>query len=236
MSMIQTAMVLAAGRGLRMMPLTATTAKPLLKVGSKTMLDHVLDRVEDAGVETIVVNASYCADQIAAQVAARRNRRIHLSLEIEPLETGGGIKQALPLLGDGAIFALNSDLPWTEQGDAALRRMAKIWDPNRMDVLLLVLPLARANGFTKGDFYLAADGRLQRQGAALSLNHVYIGVQIVKTALYRTIQEKTFSNNIIFDEAERQERLYGLEHAGSCYHVGTPADLAAAQDWFAAQR
>jgi N-acetyl-alpha-D-muramate 1-phosphate uridylyltransferase len=228
-----TAMVLAAGYGKRMLPLTATQPKPLLAVGGRAMLDQVLDRLEAAGIRRAVVNAAYLAEQIEAHCAARYQARpqamdIVVSTESTPLETGGGVKQALPLLGDDPIFIINADLPWQESGVPALARLRCAWDAGRMDMLLLTMPLARARGFGGvGDYALLPDGRLQRH-SGMALEQVFIGVQIAKPALYRVVPEAYFSNLSLFDQAEAAGRLFGCVHQGSCYHVGTPVDLAAA--------
>lgn len=224
-----TAMVLAAGYGKRMLPLTQTTPKPLLQVGGKTMLDHALDRLQEAGVTRAVVNAGYLGDQIAAQVATRQTPAITVSRETIPLETGGGVKQALPWLGDDPIYVLNADLPWQDGAIPALQQLRENWNGIHMDALLLLLPLAQAQGFgSKGDFNLRADGRVQRLGATPPYSHVFIGAFIVKPQLYHTIAATHFSNNVIFDHAEATGRLFGCVHHGTCYHVGTPADLVRA--------
>jgi N-acetyl-alpha-D-muramate 1-phosphate uridylyltransferase len=224
-----TAMVLAAGYGKRMLPLTLSTPKPLLQVGGKTMLDHALDRLREAGVSRAVVNAGYRGDQIAAHVASRENPAITLSRESTPLETGGGIKQALPWLGDDPIYVLNADLPWQDGTTPALQQLRAAWDASRMDALLLLLPLAHAHGFgDRGDFNLYPDGRVQRHDTQPPYSHVFIGAFIVKPQLYHAIDAVNFSNNVIFDRAEAANRLYGCVHGGTCYHVGTPADLARA--------
>ncbi len=219
-----TAMVLAAGYGKRMLPLTATLPKPLLPVGGRTMLDQVLDRLRDDGISQVVVNAGYLGAQIAAHCTTRRDVPIVVSPEPEPLETGGGVKQALPLLGNDAIFVINADLPWQEDGTPALQRLRAAWQPEAMDMLLLVMPLVKAHGFgAAGDFALLPDGRLARAGLA-DKPMVYIGAMIVKPQLYAAVPATIFSNNILFDQAEAAGRLYGCLHHGTCYHVGTPAD------------
>lgn len=219
-----TAMVLAAGYGKRMLPLTATLPKPLLMVGGRTMLDQVLDRLREDGIRQVVVNAGYLGAQIAAHCAQRRDVPIIVSPEPEPLETGGGVKQALPLLGTDAIFVINADLPWQEAGTPALQRLRAAWQPAHMDLLLLVMPLAKAQGFgTAGDFALLPDGRLARAGSA-DKSLVFIGAMIVKPELYAAVPEMVFSNNKLFDQAEAAGRLYGCLHQGTCYHVGTPPD------------
>ena len=223
----QQAMVLAAGYGRRMLPLTLTVPKPLLTVGGRTMLDQALDRLSEAGVRRVVVNCSHLGEQVAALCAARRDMAISLSPEGTPLETGGGVKHALPLLADAPFFVVNADLPWRDKGAPALARLAAQWRPAMMDMLLLVMPLVRAKGFTRGDFALLPDGRLRRAGGG-ALDHVFIGVTVAKPELYRGVTAAAFSNNLLFDQAEAAGRLYGCVHAGSCFHVGTPEDLALA--------
>lgn len=217
-------MVLAAGYGKRMLPLTARVPKPLLTVGGRTMLDRVLDRLQDDGVGRIVVNAGYLGEQIAAHCAQRSDVPIIVSPEPEPLETGGGVKQALPLLGNDPVFVINADLPWEEDGMPALQRLRTAWRPEQTDMLLLVMPLAKAYGFgAQGDFALLPDGRLARNGLT-EKPMVYIGAMIVKPQLYAAVPATIFSNNLLFDQTEAAGRLHGCLHHGTCYHVGTPPD------------
>ena len=219
-------MILAAGEGRRMRPLSLGTPKPLLKVGGRAMLDWALDKVAAAGVKRAVVNAFYLAGQIEAHGAARRDIEIIISREDQLLDTGGGIKHALSHF-DKPFFALNADLPWTEGAVPALRRMADFWDAGKMDVLLLLMTREKARGFVKGDFALAPDGRAHRRDEAVLLQ-VMLAAQIVKPDLYQAVPELVFSNNRVWDAAEAAGRLYGIEHDGGAYHVGTPADLAEA--------
>lgn len=229
-NMPTTAMVLAAGYGTRMRPLTLTTPKPLLEVGGRTMLDQVLDRLAEAGVRRVIVNAAYLGDQIARHVTKRTDLDIVVSREDEPLETGGGIKNALPLLGDAPVFVINADLPWQDGAEPALFRLAKAWDPEKMDVLLLAMPREKVQGFSQsqGDYKLAPDGRLRRLGLSKPLPHVFISARITKPELYKTVEERVFSDLRIFDHVEARDRLFGLVHTGTCFHVGTPEDLAEA--------
>ncbi|HAX92103.1 MAG TPA: mannose-1-phosphate guanylyltransferase [Rhodospirillaceae bacterium] len=221
-----TAMVLAAGFGKRMQPLTLQTPKPLLKVGGKPMLDHALDHLRDVGIKRAVVNTHYLGDQIAVHCAQRTDMEIILSPEEEILETGGGVKKALENFGDNPFFVLSADLPWIDGAVPALQRMAEAWDPAKMDQLLLVAPLSKAHGCgTKGDFMREEDGRLWRKDAPYPRPYVFFAAQIVKPQLYYDIDETVFSNNLVFDLAESRDRLYGLVLDGSCYHVGTPQDL-----------
>jgi N-acetyl-alpha-D-muramate 1-phosphate uridylyltransferase len=225
--MPHTAFVLAAGFGMRMRPLTLEKPKPLLAVGGVTMLDQVLDRLHESGVKKAIVNAHYKAEQIAAHVKKRNHPSIILSQEDVILDTGGGIKHALQHLGDDPVFAINSDLPWRDGAVPALKRMADAFDSEKMDVLLLLMPLEKARGFSgaTGDFFMADDGRLTRMNTPTPRPYVFISAQIVKPQLYTHIDGMVFSNNIIWNAAEKKGRLYGIVHDSSCYHVGTPEDL-----------
>jgi MurNAc alpha-1-phosphate uridylyltransferase len=225
-----TGFVLAAGLGMRMRPLTLETPKPLLKVGGVAMLDIVLGRLAAIGVKRAVVNAHYMADKIEAHVKTCVHPQIILSKENVLLDTGGGIKNALPHLGSEPIYAINSDLPWQDGSVPALQRLANTFDPEIMDVLLLLMPLEKARGFkgAKGDFFMDDDGKLSRKNTNPPRPYVFISAQIIKPGLFTGINETIFSNNLIWDEAEARGRLYGLVHDGSCFHVGTPEDLTEA--------
>jgi N-acetyl-alpha-D-muramate 1-phosphate uridylyltransferase len=238
-----TAMVLAAGLGQRMRPLTLELPKPLLQVGDRTMLDAALDRLAAAGIRRAVVNTHYLAEKIEAHLKTRRGIETIISHEAELLDTGGGIKNALAHFGGKPFFALNADLPWTEGKTPALARMAAAWDPTKMDALLLLMPTEKARGFgargergqraqsetgIRGDFIMNADGKLHRLDAHPPYPYVMLSAQILKPELFETMQENIFSNNLIWDRAENAGRLYGLVHDGACYHVGTPSDLAEA--------
>jgi MurNAc alpha-1-phosphate uridylyltransferase len=226
---IHTAMVLAAGFGVRMRPLTLSTPKPLLEVGGQPMLDSVIDRLVEYGIKRVVVNAHYMADQIAAHVKKRQDCEIILSHEDEILDTGGGIKKALPHLGSDPVFVVNSDLPWQEGKQPALQRLAQSFDTNKMDALLLLADLhsKRTHGFNgaKGDFLQKKDTEIYRAGTEPPRPYVFISVQILKPAMFKDVKETVFSNNQIWDSCEKAGRLHGLVHDGACYHVGTPEDL-----------
>lgn len=229
-----TAMLLAAGLGVRMRPLTNDQPKPMLHVAGKPMLDHVLDKLVVAGVQRAVINLHYLGHVIEEHLKNRRDIEIIFSHEAEVLETGGGIKYALPHLGSDPIFCINTDLVWTDGPDgSALQALASAWNATRMDSLLLLAPLNTAVGFEpdRGDYFLA-DINSHNCGRAYGrLNppprpYVFIGTQIVKPQLYAPIDQQKFSNLVIFDAAETQGRLHGLVHGGGAYHAGTPADLA----------
>lgn len=229
-NMPNTAFVLAAGLGMRMRPLTLETPKPLLKVGGQTMLDQVLDRLVEVGVKRAVVNAHYKSEQIASHIKTRSQPECILSQEDVLLDTGGGIKHALPKLGHDPIFAINSDLPWQDGAVPALKRLADAFNPDTMDALLLLMPLEKARGFkgAKGDFFMAANGQLSRKDTQPPRPYVFISAQIIKPDLFASVPDDIFSTNVIWDAAERQGRLFGLVHDASCFHVGTPEDLAEA--------
>jgi N-acetyl-alpha-D-muramate 1-phosphate uridylyltransferase len=233
---ITTAMVLAAGLGKRMRPVTDSIPKPLVTVGGRALIDHALDRLARAGVETAVVNVHHLADLIQAHVRRRRSPTIIISDERgELLETGGGVKRALPLLGPRPFFVLNSDSLWIEGRKSNLGRMREAWDPERMDILLLVAACAESLGYEgPGDFVMNASGRLNRRGGRETAPFVYAGVAILKPQLFDDTPDGAFSLNRLFDRAILADRLYGLALDGQWLHVGTPEAIAAAEERLAA--
>jgi N-acetyl-alpha-D-muramate 1-phosphate uridylyltransferase len=235
---INTAMVLAAGLGQRMRPVTDTLPKPLVRVGGRALVDHALDRLAEAGIGSAVVNVHYLADLIEAHVRPRRRPTVVLSDERGALlETGGGIRKALPLLGGAPFLLLNSDSLWIEGGTPNLLRLQAAWQPERMDILLLVAEAAKSLGYQgPGDFSLAADGRLQRRGERSSVPFVYAGVAILKPQLFSDTPDGAFSLNLLFDRAIVAGRLYGMPLDGQWLHVGTPDAIAAAEERLAIER
>lgn len=233
---IRRAMVLAAGLGQRMRPITDTLPKPLVRIGGKAMLDHMLDRLAEAGVEEAVVNVHHLAGQVEAHLVDRTRPRITISDErAELLETGGGVRKALPLLGAAPFFHVNSDALWRETGRPAMKAMAAAWDPDRMDMLLLLADRETSLGFDgAGDFVLADDARVSRRGSAASAPHVYAGVAILKPELFADTPEGPFSLNLLFDRAIARGRLFGERLEGRWLHVGTPDAIAPAEAVFAA--
>lgn len=221
-----TAMVLAAGLGTRMRPLTLAKPKPLHEVGGRTMLDLSLDKLKSVGIKRAVVNVCYLADNIVSHLSSRHDMEIIISRETELLDTGGGIKNALKWFGGKPFFALSADLPWTDEGEPSLPLLAKFWDAAKMDAALLLMPTKKARGFSSnGDFMLEESGKAWRKNSAEPRPYVWISTQILKPHLFDEVGEKVFSNNKIFDKAEAQGKLYGMVHKGACYHVGTPQDL-----------
>lgn len=221
--MIKKAFVLAAGKGLRMRPLTDHCPKPLLEVDGRTMLDRALDDLAAAGVEEVVVNTHYLGGQIKAHLEKRKDLKITLAPEAELLDTGGGVKKMLGFFKDEPFFVLNADVVWTNGSQNALARLIAQWDENKMDALLLLCPRAQANDpDLKGDFSMQPDGRLSFAGNDM----VFAGPRIVHPRLFEHAPEGAFSFTDLFKKAEKAGRLFGLVHDGRWFHVGTPAMLA----------
>lgn len=234
----KTAIVLAAGLGKRMLPITATMPKPLVKVAGESLIDFALDRLHEAGMETVVVNVHHFADMLEAHLRTRTIPRIVVSDERDTLlETGGGVKKALPLLGDEPFMTFNSDSLWIEGREPNLKRLVAAWDPERMDILMLVAPLSTSVGYEGcGDFHMAADGRLHRRGSDPSAPFVYAGVAIVKPELVDGTPDGAFSANAFYDKAIAKNRLYGLCMEGQWLHVGEPHTIAEAEKCLAASK
>ncbi|WP_242137203.1 nucleotidyltransferase family protein [Sphingomonas sp. TREG-RG-20F-R18-01] len=223
----RTAMVMAAGLGKRMRPLTATRPKPLVVVNGRALIDHVFDRLRASGVERAVVNVHYLADTLEAHL---RNRVAGIDVVVSDerkqlMETGGGIVQARDLIGDAPFIVVNSDNLWVDGPSDAIRMLAARWDDATMDALLLLVPLARANHHDgQGDFRLAADGRItgRRQPGKLA-PFVYTGVQILSPRVIADWPEGPFSTMLFWERAIAAGRAYGLVHQGLWFDVGTPA-------------
>jgi MurNAc alpha-1-phosphate uridylyltransferase len=231
MQMPRRAMVLAAGLGVRMKPLTDRIPKPLVQVAGKPLIDHVLDRLADAGVERAVVNVHYLADAIERHLAGRRAPAIVVSDERGILlETGGGVVKALPLLGPAPFFLINSDTIWIDSVKPNLARLAEAFDPDRMDALLLLAPTTTSVGYSgRGDYAMATDGRLERRGERDVVPFVYAGTAIFRPELVAGAPEGRFSLTRLFDRAEEAGRLHGLRLEGVWMHVGTPDSIALAE-------
>jgi MurNAc alpha-1-phosphate uridylyltransferase len=224
-------MVFAAGLGKRMRPVTDTMPKPLVKIGGRAMLDHMLDRFAEIGVERAIVNVHYLADQLERHLAQRTKPRIIISDEREKLlDQGGGIKKVLPLIGDEAFFICNTDAIWLEGTRSNLARLAGRWDPDMMDVLLLVAASATSVGVDwPGDFLMDADGRLTRRSDREVAPFVYAGVGIIKPQLFAGVKEDVFRLAPFFFSAAEQGRLFGQRLDGQWLHVGTPAAIEEAE-------
>ncbi|MCD1624312.1 nucleotidyltransferase family protein [Citromicrobium bathyomarinum] len=218
-----TAMVMAAGLGKRMRPLTATMPKPMVRVAGKPLIDHTLDRLADAGVARAVVNVHYLADALEAHVTGRANPKVTISDERDALlETGGGMIKAQGLLPD-PFFCLNSDNIWLDGPRNAFADLSMLWDAERMDALVLVVPHKRAANFDgPGDFHLDAAGKVSRRQPGRIAPFIYTGIQLVSHRLLRDAPEGKFSTNILWNRAIEEGRLFGLPFTGDWFEVGTP--------------
>ena len=223
-------MVLAAGRGLRMRPITKKTPKPMVTLNGKPLIDHVLDRLNDTGVVHAVVNTHHLGEQIERHLQARISPKITFSKEIELLETGGGIKRALDQLGKEPFFSVNADVFWLNGPTDALGRLSNIWDPDKMDALLLLHSTIDAYGYSgKGDFNCEASGQLSRRPELEVAPWLFTGIQILKPEALHSMPDGPFSLNLVFDRLLEAGRLYGIIHDGEWFHVGTPNGLAEAE-------
>jgi MurNAc alpha-1-phosphate uridylyltransferase len=227
----QTAMVLAAGRGERMRPLTDAMPKPLVQVAGRALIDHVLDRLAEAGVARAVVNIHYLGEQIERHLQARRRPQILLSDERGLLlDTGGGVVKALPQLGGAPFFHINADTIWIDGAAPNLARLAEAFDPATMDALLLLAPAVGSIGYAgPGDFAMGADGRLRSRGEGETTPYVYAGAAILAPALLKDAPQGAFSLTELFTRAAIAGRLHGLRLEGLWMHVGTPQAIAAAE-------
>ena len=224
----KTAMVMAAGLGKRMRPLTATRPKPLVEVAGRALLDHVLDRLRVAGVEKVVVNVHYLPGSIEAHLASKADGlEVVISDERDLLlETGGGMVRAAPLIDADPFLVVNSDNLWVDGPADTLKLLASHWDGERMDALLLVVPHARAqNHRGSGDFHMDRAGRLRRREKARVAPFVFTGIQMVSKALLQDAPDGAFSTNILWDRAIEQGRCFGAVHQGLWFDVGTPKSI-----------
>lgn len=216
-----TLMLFAAGFGTRMGNLTTAHPKPLINVANKALIDHALEIVEGAGIETVIANTHYLPERLKAHLAGRN---LTLSHEAEILETGGGLKHALPLLGTDPVFTLNTDAVWT--GQNPLMTLANAWDPNKMDALLLLVSRANAKGYSAaGDFLQADNGTIKR-----GPGDVYTGAQIIKTDGLKNISERKFSLHSLWNQMYGTGRIFGVMHKGGWCDVGTPAGIEIAEN------
>lgn len=226
-----TAMVMAAGMGKRMRPLTASQPKPLVRVAGKALIDHTLDRLVEAGVGKAVVNVHYLADALEAHVLSRAAPKIIISDERDALlETGGGMIKAQPHLLD-PFFCLNSDNIWLDGPRDAFHDLSRRWNPEEMDALLLLVPHARALNFRgKGDFNMDALGRVSRRRSGRIAPFIYTGIQLVSHRLLRDAPEGSFSTNILWNRAIDEGRLFGVSFTGQWFEVGTPQAIAPTEE------
>ena len=227
------AMILAAGRGERMLPLTERIPKPMLVISGSTILDRAIEHLFKTGIKKIVINTSHLASNIEDHITTRNDNRLFLSSEKEPLETGGGVKRALPLLGKEAFYVINGDSVWVDGMKSPLLRLAESWDFEAMDILLMLAPLSSVNHFHGlGDFTMDQLGRLSRRSEKNVAPFSYMGISIVNPAIFVDAPDGAFSLNWAYDRAIKSNRLYGAVHDGLWYHISTPADLELARNRF----
>jgi MurNAc alpha-1-phosphate uridylyltransferase len=223
-------MVLAAGLGTRLRPVTETIPKPLIEIKGRSLLNHAIDRLALVGVERVVVNVHYKAAMIAAQLARRDHPRIEISHERELLDTGGGVACALPLLGD-VFFVVNSDVFWLDGEDRALQRLAAAFDPERMDAILLLQRTVTAVGYEgSGDYLIDPSGCPHRRGEREVAPFLFAGLQLLHRRAFAGIFDHVFSLVRLFDCAEEAGRLSAVVHDGEWFHIGTPQGLSATRE------
>jgi MurNAc alpha-1-phosphate uridylyltransferase len=227
----RSAMVLAAGYGTRMRPLTDDRPKPLVELMGRPLIDRILDRLEGAGVERVVVNVHHFADRLERHLTARRRPAVEVVREEDaPLDTGAGVRNALDRLSGEAFYVLNGDVFWLDGCTPALARLAQLWDPAAMDALLLLNATSDAIGYAgTGDFQMDIGGLVRRRQEFEVAPFAFTGVQILHRRLFDYAPDGPFSLNLLYDQAEASERLYGLRHDGLWFHVGTPDALELAE-------
>ncbi len=237
--MMPACMVMAAGLGLRMRSFS-DLPKPLVPIAGKPLIDHTLDWLAASGVQDAVVNTHYRADILEAHLSRRAKPKIHISHESELLETGGGIVKALPMLGQGTFFSVNSDTICLDGKRPALQRLAEAWDDTNMEAVLLLHPVEKAVGYQgKGDFFADADGIITRRGDRSSAPYVFCGVQMLHARLFTDVPGGPFSLNLLYDRAmqdSKAPRIRGIVHDGDWLHVGDPEGVRLADAFFANYR
>jgi len=230
------AMVLAAGLGVRMRPITDSVPKPLIEVGGRTLLDRAIDRLVEAGIGDVVVNVHHLASMFERHLKSRTEPRIHLSPEETRMETGGGVVKALPMLGDEPFVVVNGDVMWLDGPRPTVEAMAEAWNGDHMDGLLLLHPTVEAFGYDgRGDFIMDPDGRLRRRPERWVAPHLFAGIQILHPRFFEEAPEGSFSLNVLYDRAMEAGRLFGSLHDGKWFHIGTPDGLAVAESYLRAQ-
>jgi MurNAc alpha-1-phosphate uridylyltransferase len=227
---IKKAMVLAAGYGTRLKPLTDRLPKPLVPVAGKPMIQYALDKLQTYGIEEVVINVSHLKEQLTTWLAGCKNLTIKLSEEDEPLETGGGLKKALPLLGDEPVFTINSDIIWTDEGESALDRLTRHWDNAKMDVLLLAQSKARAMGYDKGEDHLFVKRENTFEWNTAEAPYIIAGIGIIHPRILLNALAGKFSIKILWHQALAQNRLFCLPHHGRWFQTGTLENIKKAEE------
>ena len=228
-------MVLAAGLGTRLRPITDMVPKPLVKVASRSLLDHAIDRLIASGVKTVVINTHYLSAQIERHIADRNDILTIISSEkASLLETGGGVKKALGNFSGEPFYVLNADVFWLNGPTLTLNRMAEHWDDSKMDVLLLLHSTVEAYGYNGvGDFYIDSIGKISRRVENSVTPYLFTGIQIIHPRAFEGAPSGAFSLNVIYDKVIEADRLFGIVHDGEWFHIGTPKGLAEADSYMA---
>lgn len=231
-SKIKKAMVLAAGYGTRLKPLTDEMPKPLVPVAGKPMIEYALDRLLAYGIEEVVVNVSHHKEQLLDYLSAFKSMSFKISEEAEPLETGGGLKKALPLLGDEPVFTINSDIIWFDEKETALERLAGSWDDAKMDFLLLAQSKAKAVGHDKGEDHLFIKRENTIGWNEPDTPYIIAGIGILHPRVLRDAPDGKFSVKVLWHQALAQNRIFCLPHHGQWFQTGTMADIKKAEEHF----
>jgi MurNAc alpha-1-phosphate uridylyltransferase len=225
---IAKAMILAAGRGTRMRPLTDRLPKPLVELAGQSLIDHVLERVSEAGVSEVVVNTHYLGDHLEQHL--RDRARVILSPEAELQETGGGVRDALRYFGHEAFLVVNSDAVWLDGAEPALTKLIAQWTDAKMDALLLLYPVQDVHGYRgAGDYDVGPDGLARRCRPGEQTPLLFTGMQVLHPRLFSQVPDKPFSLNLLYDVAEKAGRLYAMVHDGKWFHIGTSGELRYAE-------
>mgnify|MGYP001157015768 FL=1 len=219
------AMILSAGLGTRMLPYSRNIPKPLLKVGGKTLLDGILDKLEDVGIKKIIINSYHLSHKLIDHIEKRGEKKIHVVVEKKLLGTGGGVKNVLNHLLPGPFLVLNSDVIWIDQKDNFFHLLSNCWDGRKMDALLLLYPVSRKPDENLGDYRKDGNGRIYRRKGLDFAPYVFTGAQILHDRLFKKSPRKPFSLVNLYDRAEKSGRLFGLVYNGIWHDVGTKDKL-----------
>jgi MurNAc alpha-1-phosphate uridylyltransferase len=226
---IKKAMILAAGYGTRLKPLTDRMPKPLVPVAGKPMIEYALNKLRAYGIQEIIINVSHLKEQLTAYLSAFNDLAIKISEEAEPLETGGGLKKALPLLGDDPFFTINSDILWTDEPESALDRLTRYWDDVKMDFLLLTQSKAKAIGHDKGEDHLFIKRNNTIDWNAQEAPYIIAGIGIMHPRILLNAPDGKFTVKILWHQALKQNRLACLPHHGQWFQTGTIQDIKTAE-------
>jgi MurNAc alpha-1-phosphate uridylyltransferase len=228
---IKKAMVLAAGYGTRLKPLTDRLPKPLVPVADKPMIEYALDKLRVYGIEKVIINVSHLKEQLTAYLSAFNDLTIKISEEADPLETGGGLKKALPLLGNDPVFTINSDIIWTDEEESALDRLTRYWDDTKMDFLLLTQSKAKAIGHDKGEDHLFIKRNNTIDWNAQEAPYIIAGIGIMHPRILLNAPDGKFTVKILWHQALKQNRLACLPHHGQWFQTGTIEDVKTAEKY-----